>query len=72
MRQDIFDVVVAFEESVKKSGDQLKPEAKRYLEKVIKLGRRNGRVLLGKNCVVISCFMLIKIYKDGRQLSKCR
>ena len=39
MRQDVFDTLVATEQ---KLGSQLKPEAKRFLERMIKLGKRNG------------------------------
>ena len=40
MRQDVFDVVVAFNE---KGLDGLSAEEKRYVERLIKYGRRNGR-----------------------------
>ena len=39
MRQDVFDNL---QEAEKKFGSTLKPEAKRYLERLIKLGKRNG------------------------------
>ena len=39
MRQDVFDVIVAFE---KKGTEGLTPEEKRYVERMIKYGRRNG------------------------------
>ena len=39
MRQDVFDALVATEQ---KLSGQLKPEATRYLERMIKLGKRNG------------------------------
>lgn len=42
MREDVFKNLLAAE---KKLGETLKPEAKRFLERLIKLGRRNG-----KNC----------------------
>ena len=42
MRQDVFDTLCAAEKKL--SG--LKPEAKRYLERLIKYGKRNGRVYL--------------------------
>ncbi|PIK41798.1 putative thimet oligopeptidase-like [Apostichopus japonicus] len=40
MRQDIFDNLVSFEKKTDTS--KLSPEAKRYLEKLIKYGKRNG------------------------------
>ena len=40
MRQDVFDVIVAFE---KKGVTDLTPEEKRYVERMIKYGRRNGK-----------------------------
>ena len=39
MRKDVFDNLVAAEV---KFGSTLEPEAKRFLEKMIKHGRRNG------------------------------
>jgi len=39
MRQDVFDSIVAFQE---KNPTGLKPEAGRFVEKMIKHGRRNG------------------------------
>lgn len=39
MRQDVFDNLVVAQ---KKFGDTLKPEGQRYLERLIKLGKRNG------------------------------
>lgn len=39
MRQDVFDALVAFE---KKSPSEGSTESKRYVERMIKLGRRNG------------------------------
>ncbi|XP_064624958.1 thimet oligopeptidase-like [Lineus longissimus] len=38
MRKDVFDALLSFE----KTKPELKPEAKRFLEKLIKLGKRNG------------------------------
>lgn len=46
MRQDVFDALVAVQ---KKEGDGLKPEADRYLERLIKLGKRNGKSSLVYN-----------------------
>uniref|UniRef100_A0A7N5JEX7 Thimet oligopeptidase n=1 Tax=Ailuropoda melanoleuca TaxID=9646 RepID=A0A7N5JEX7_AILME len=40
MRQDVYQRVVWLQEKVQK--DSLRPEAMRYLERLIKLGRRNG------------------------------
>lgn len=45
MRQDVFDNLVVAQ---KKFGDALKPEAKRYLERLIKLGKRNGMYIYKK------------------------
>lgn len=42
MRQDVFDSIVAFE---KKGTDSLTVEQKRYVERQIKLGKRNGEYI---------------------------
>lgn len=42
MRQDIFDNLVALEKKLSSSKVDVKPETKRYLERLIKLGKRNG------------------------------
>lgn len=47
MRQDIFDNLLAAE---KKFGESLPPEAKRYLDRLIKLGKRNGKKLNQPPC----------------------
>lgn len=39
MRQDVFDVLLEFQTMFE---SELKPEAKRFLERMIKNGRRNG------------------------------
>lgn len=44
MRQDIFDNLVSFEKKTDTS--KLTPEAKRYLEKLIKYGKRNGEFVM--------------------------
>ena len=40
MRQDVFDSVLAFKE---KNKDTISAEAQRYVDRLIKLGKRNGR-----------------------------
>ncbi|XP_076463244.1 thimet oligopeptidase-like [Babylonia areolata] len=39
MRKDVFDVIVAFQ---KRQPSKMDPEASRYVERLIKLGKRNG------------------------------
>ena len=41
MREDVFKNLIAVKD---KLGESLEPEAKRYLERLINLGRRNGSV----------------------------
>jgi len=41
MREDVFRNLIAVKD---KLGESLEPEAKRYVERLIKLGRRNGSV----------------------------
>ena len=48
MRQDVFESVVAFE---KKGMEGLSDEMKRYIERDIKLGKRNGKVLNSSNFI---------------------
>ena len=42
MREDVYKNLEAFRD---KSGDSLNPEAKRYLNRLIKLGQRNGKLI---------------------------
>jgi len=48
MREDVFRKLLAAQE---KLGESLEPEAKRYLERLIKLGRRNGSIHCSFVCV---------------------
>ena len=41
MRQDVFDAVVAFE---KQNTGGLTKEVERYIERQIKMGKRNGKI----------------------------
>lgn len=43
MRQDVFDTIVTFFE---KNRNTLDAETKRWAERLIKLGRKNGKFLL--------------------------
>ena len=43
MRKDVFDKVMIAE---KKLGSTLPPEAKRFAERLIKLGKRNGKLYM--------------------------
>ena len=43
MRQDVFDSFVAVEKLP--AFESLKPEAKRFVERVIKVGKRNGELI---------------------------
>ncbi|PVD23726.1 hypothetical protein C0Q70_16999 [Pomacea canaliculata] len=45
MRQDVFDAIVAFD---KQNKAELSPEAARFVERLIKLGKRNGKSTLAK------------------------
>ena len=42
MRQDVFDNIVAVKNNL---GDTLGGEARRYVDKFIKSGKRNGRLM---------------------------
>jgi len=44
MREDVFKNLIATKD---KLGNSFEPEAKRYLERLIKLGRRNGMLAFG-------------------------
>ena len=50
MRKDVFDKVVLANE---KLGSTLSPEAKRFLERLIKLGKRNGKTTHCWNVIII-------------------
>jgi len=41
MREDVFKNLIAVKD---KLGESLEPEEKRYVERLIKLGRRNGSI----------------------------
>lgn len=60
MRQDIFDNLVAFEMSAKCLNLEMSPESKRYLERLIKLGRRNGMIY--KQLILVR--ELVNIFKS--------
>ena len=47
MRKDVFDKVVFANE---KLGSTLSPEAKRFVERLIKLGKRNGKTHASLEC----------------------
>jgi len=49
MREDVFKNLIAVKDKI---GESLEPEAKRYLERLIKLGRRNGDIYVLCICVV--------------------
>jgi len=48
MREDVFKNLIAVKD---KLGESLEPEAKRNLERLIKLGRRNGNICFLAGCV---------------------
>lgn len=50
MRQDVFDAIVAFD---KQNKTELSPEAARFVERLIKLGKRNGKFV---------CFLFFGIF----------
>ena len=58
MRQDVFDTLLATEKNLK---DSLQGEAKRYLEKRIKIGKRNG-MLDTRSTFFFIKFFLIKFF----------
>lgn len=43
MRKDVFDAIVAFQE---KHGSDLKQEEARFVERMIKYGKRNGKLIV--------------------------
>ena len=53
MREDVFKNLIAVRDNL---GESLEPEAKRYLERLIKLGRRNGII-----CVLCFCVGTVAI-----------
>jgi len=64
MREDVFKNLIAVQD---KLGESLEPEAKRYLERLIKLGRRNGKtivcVLVGHRFPLLNCFICEKFHQ---------
>ena len=59
MRQDVFDNLLAVQS---KMGASLEPEAKRFLEKLIKLGKRNGKFFPG---LFFLCLQIEKDHSSG-------
>ena len=68
MRQDVFDVIVAFE---KKGLDGLSAEEKRYVERMIKYGRRNGMELRKTDTIIILSLQTDGVCKQCRPRSDC-
>ena len=60
MRKDVFDKVVLANE---KLGSTLSPEAKRFVERLIKLGKRNGKTTHCWNVIIIICLVVCSCLK---------
>jgi len=57
MREDVFKNLIAVRDNL---GESLEPEAKRYVERRIKLGRRNGSI-----CALCFCVITVAIIVEA-------